>query len=70
LANDLQCRSIMAYKRTNDREPGPLPLVHNTGDSTTFEFDAVSPETGERLVIRCDSKGQVWVSISPPVPRS
>ena len=70
LADDLQYRSIMAYRRTNDREPGPQPLVHNSGDSTTFEFDAVSPETGERLVIRCDSKGQIWVSINPPVPRS
>lgn len=60
----------MAFQRTDDRQPGPLPIVRNNGDSTTFEFDAVSPETGERLIIRCDSKGQVWASISPPVPRS
>lgn len=54
----------MAIRRTDDRQPGPPPVIHTTGDSTTFEFTEVSPETGERLMIRVDPKGQVWASIA------
>jgi hypothetical protein len=54
----------MATRRIDDRRPGPAPVIRSDGNTTTFEFEAVSPETGERLVIRCDTQGNVgaWIA--------
>ena len=58
----------MEARRIDDEEPGRVPVIRSDEDSTTFEFQGTSPESGEHLVIRCDAKGEVWVKLAPEEP--
>lgn len=44
-----------------DQRPGPAPEIRAEGESVTFVF-RIKDQT--HLVIRCDSDGHVWSSIS------
>jgi hypothetical protein len=57
----------MGARRTLDRCPGPLPEIHADGDSVTFAFD-LQDVPSSRLVVRCDSEGDVFASILDVVP--
>ena len=57
----------MAHKQTAlDMKPGSLPDIRTNKDGITF---VMTPDTGdgeqlgEQLVVRCDSQGDVWISI-------
>jgi len=54
----------MANHRSSlDDKPGPLPDITSDGDSVTFEMPVVMPEPPVRLRVRCDARGEVWLSI-------
>ncbi len=46
-----------------DRRPGPLPLIQAESDSITFAMTPSGTREHELLVIRCDTNGEVWISI-------
>jgi len=52
---------------TLDRRPGSLPDIRTATGSITFAMVPRGAPHGERLVIRCDAEGDVWISIQPPV---
>ena len=51
-----------------DTKPGSLPHIRTNKDGITF---VMTPDTGDgepigdQLVVRCDSQGDVWISIQP-----
>lgn len=50
--------------RTLDRKPGTLPEIQATEDGIAFVMAPFGAH-GQRLVIRCDDNGDVWVAIRP-----
>jgi hypothetical protein len=54
----------MALRKVTDQQPGPPPEIRIKGDSVTFALKMSGTPNGARLVIRCDSEGNVWVSIA------
>jgi hypothetical protein len=48
---------------TLDRQPGSLPDIRADAGSITFGMVPPGARRGERLVIRCDADGEVWISI-------
>lgn len=48
-----------------DRRPGSLPDIHMDVGGITFVMVPPGAPRGERLVIRCDTDGEVWISIQP-----
>ena len=40
-----------------------MPDIRAEADSVTFHFDVPSVHENARLIIRCDSDGNVWASI-------
>jgi hypothetical protein len=56
----------MSPKR--DRQPGPVPEIRADGDSVSFRMTVAGEPENTRLVLRCDSNGEVWAAIVAPVP--
>jgi hypothetical protein len=54
----------MSARKVADQQPGPPPEIRIKGDSVTFALKMTGSPSGARLVIRCDSEGNVWVSIA------
>jgi hypothetical protein len=54
----------MSARKVADQQPGPPPEIRIKGDSVTFALKITGNASGARLVIRCDSEGNVWVSIA------
>ena len=52
---------------TLDARPGPIPEIRARAGDVTFEMHPVGTRNGERLVIRCDDDGDVWISIQSDV---
>jgi hypothetical protein len=50
-----------------DRQPGPVPEIRADGDSVSFRIVVPGEPEGTQLVLRCDSSGDVWAAIVPPV---
>jgi hypothetical protein len=48
--------------RTLDRKPGSLPEIQTTDNGIAFVM-APFGANGQRLVVRCDENGNVWVAI-------
>jgi hypothetical protein len=48
---------------TIDDRPGALPDIRTSGGSVTFVMSPCGTQTSARLIIRCDDKGEIWVSI-------
>jgi hypothetical protein len=46
-----------------DRQPGPAPQIRTGACGLTFEMHPAGIRNSERLVIRCDAVGEVWISI-------
>jgi hypothetical protein len=40
-----------------------MPEIRASSDGITFEMAPPGARPGEHLVIRCDAKGDVWISI-------
>jgi hypothetical protein len=58
----------MAARKTLDRQPGPLPEIRADGDNVTFGLGIPGLSDGSRLILRCDSSGEVWARIVPGPP--
>jgi len=51
--------------RDLDRQPGEPPLIRSRDGSIIFDFPRGRIVQNARLVVRCDSDGEVWVAIVP-----
>lgn len=40
-----------------------MPEIQADGDNVTFRFDVAGAPEGMKLVLRCDSKGEIWGAI-------
>ena len=58
-----QADGIMAARKALDRQPGAMPEIQADGDNVTFRFDVAGAPEGMKLVLRCDSKGEIWGAI-------
>jgi hypothetical protein len=54
----------MSQRRPLDGRPGALPEIRTDGDNVTFLLDMTTVHQHARLVIRCDSQGNVFASIA------
>jgi len=60
----------MAQPRSSlDDKPGPLPDITSDDDGVTFEMPVVSFGAHARLRVRCDVRGDVWLSIDGQPPQ-
>lgn len=53
-----------------DQRPGSLPDIRSELCGITFTMVPVGIPKEEPLVIRCDTDGEIWVSIGPRTPPS
>ena len=53
----------MARDKAIDRHPGRMPEIRVVDESLIFKFATHSGESDDRLVIRCDDNGEIYVSI-------
>jgi hypothetical protein len=59
LASDMKKKPL-----TSDRQPGAVPEIQSLNGSVTYVFAPARPGEQAHLVIRHDSDGNVWASIS------
>jgi hypothetical protein len=52
---------------TMDSRPGSIPDIKTGGRGLTFEMHPLGIRNDERLVIRCDDDGEVWISIQSDI---
>jgi hypothetical protein len=57
-------------RQTFDQRPGSVPDIRTDTGGITFVMVPAGTPRGERLVIRCDADGEVWISIEPDRPLS
>jgi hypothetical protein len=50
-------------RQTLDQQPGSAPDIRVDKGSVTFVMVLAGTSSGDRLIIRCDAQGGVWVSI-------
>ena len=48
-----------------DQQPGSLPEIKADVRGLTFVIHPAGTRSDERLIIRCDDEGEVWMSIQP-----
>lgn len=48
-----------------DRRPGRIPDIRADVRGLTFVMRPLGTRSRDRLVIRCDEAGEVWVAIAP-----
>jgi len=48
-----------------DQQPGSPPDIRMNAEGVTFIMAGPPGRRGERLIIRCDSNGELWISIKP-----
>jgi hypothetical protein len=53
----------MATRKSLDHQPGTIPEIRSDGESVTFRLEVPGEAENTRLVIRCDSNGEVWATI-------
>jgi hypothetical protein len=55
----------MRGQHTLDRQPGTLPEITTDSHGITFVMTRLGSRRGEQLIIRCDTNGEIWMSIRP-----
>jgi hypothetical protein len=53
----------MARVHTADTKPGPLPDIRADAGGVTYTMPAHGVRPASAVVIRCDAKGDVWISL-------
>jgi hypothetical protein len=48
-------------------QAGALPEIRLLGESVVFYLDIATARGTSRLILRCDSDGNVWASVDEPV---
>lgn len=56
------------YQAALDRQPGSMPDITTTVRGLTFVMHPLGTRNDQRLVIRCDDSGDVWLSIQSQAP--
>jgi hypothetical protein len=56
-------RYMKRARPTIDDRPGALPDIRTSGGGVTFVMSPCGTLSSERLIIRCDDRGEIWVSI-------
>ena len=51
----------------SDQKPGRLPKIESVDDSITFVMAVDEVQAGAQLKLRCDARGNVWVSTTPAI---
>jgi hypothetical protein len=51
-------------RHTLDRHPGSIPDIRADASNITFTMVPLGRSPRERLVIRCDADGEIWISIT------
>ena len=46
-----------------DGKRGPLPEIHALGNGVVYVMTPPGSAANDRLVVRCDAAGDVWISI-------
>jgi len=54
---------IVRTRKTADERPGSVPDIRSSGRDVTFRFAVRNVSSGARLVIRCGSGDEMWLSI-------
>ncbi|HXI27423.1 MAG TPA: hypothetical protein VNG89_03350 [Vicinamibacterales bacterium] len=52
-------------RRKTDLQPGAVPTIREVEGNLTYTIVPALARRDERLVIRCDAYGEVWISIQP-----
>src|SRR5262249_16548020 len=50
-------------KPTADDRPGAVPDIHTGATGVTYVMAPCGTQVSERLIIRCDERGGLWISI-------
>jgi hypothetical protein len=58
----LRC-DMKRAKPTLDDRPGPAPEVHAGAHGVTYVMAPCGTQTSARLIIRCDERGVLWISL-------
>jgi hypothetical protein len=53
------------HQHALDGQPGSVPDIRTDVRGLTFVIRPLGTRSHERLVIRCDDAGEVWMSIKP-----
>ena len=53
----------MTQRKGLDQEPGATPDIRAEGDDVTFRFTVAGVPERMKLALRCNAKGELWVSI-------
>ncbi len=54
----------MGARKTLDRQPGSAPEIRAVGDQVTFMFDIAGLPERIKLLVRCDTSGNVLASVA------
>ncbi len=54
----------MSARKTLDRQPGSAPEIRALGDNVTFTFDIAGLPERIKLIVRCDTSGNVLASVA------
>ena len=49
-------------RQTIDRRPGSTPDIHTDHGAITFIMTPAGTPRGQRLIIRCDAAGEIWMA--------
>jgi hypothetical protein len=55
---------MLPKRPTIDERPGPTPDIRVDADSVTYSLRLSAVVDDPRLLIRCDTAGNIWVSIA------
>ena len=55
--------TMRSERQTSDQRRGAIPDIRTDVGGITFVMIPPGTPGGERLVIRCDADGEVWISI-------
>jgi hypothetical protein len=58
---------MSAGQHALDGEPGSPPDIRTDASGITFVMRPAGTRSDERLVLRCDTNGEVWMSIRPDI---
>lgn len=54
----------MSARKTLDRQPGSAPEIRAQGDQVTFMFEIAGLPERIKLLLRCDTSGNVLASVA------
>jgi len=65
LLEHTETEAMARVQHTLDGQPGSLPDIRADVGGITFVMAPPGAPRGKHLLIRCDTEGEVWISIRP-----